>query len=573
MDEGAVHVSDISNDVGFDQCELDEIMRSLQPRVIRSNAASGLCWGGCLAGDSSKCDEFDKREIRSNHFKHKLCAHCQQHGLHVPIERVRAITPDQHDMFSNKPSMSVWSVATLPDGQRVAFRTINQTSKCRGYWLVVFHSQPPSNIPWAPLPAGVNNGLLWLHFSRGTLVPVSADSSVPHTSTLAAVGGSSSHSELDWHSNGKRGRSDTESGASIPGSSRQSPASPQDEDTLGEVRIGAASVQRLLLLHTALQQELARVLGDSSEASAAALAQLPDTLDARTSPLDTLAQPPDTLGAAPPLDTGSADAPSLDTGGAHASPREMAILGSDQLRALASLLAPLRRSAAALRKVNPDPDGEQRGASDGGAFSWFGSNPPSPPGSGRRVGEGRWSSHLCACLTDPMSCAAGGFCWPIVAGQLGQKVVGMRNLCVCFTLPMLMFVAVNSFLGIQRVRVASDTELYIMKQRVTYAGLTVNGTFDGADDCACKFWHGLWWLSGFGFGSLVIWDTMLRILVRQRDTIPGSPVRDLCVSLWTSCCCLSLCQLARHEGLVGGRYGVMSPTGEKQRTQVAVMAV
>lgn len=50
--------------------------------------------------------------------------------------------------------------------------------------------------------------------------------------------------------------------------------------------------------------------------------------------------------------------------------------------------------------------------------------------------------------------------------------------------------------------------------------------------------------------------------VRLRDAIPGSTVRDCCVSFW--CCCCSTCQLARHEGLTYDNYGgVFSPTGEK----------
>lgn len=205
-----------------------------------------------------------------------------------------------------------------------------------------------------------------------------------------------------------------------------------------------------------------------------------------------------------------------------------------------------------------------------------------------------------------MSCTSGLICWPIVAGQLGQKIVGVRNLCLCFALPMLIYAIANTFVNMQRLRnVVSGGELRLSNshsyggiaetflQFSEYTSLALNVTFDHADESAefetslaglealLKGWLGVQmqmdardvvcWLSGVGLGAMVVWKTMLRVLVRQRDAIPGSPLRDLCIS--TSCCCLSLCQLARHEGLVGSRYGIVSPTGEKPHTQVAVMAV
>ena len=51
----------------------------------------------------------------------------------------------------------------------------------------------------------------------------------------------------------------------------------------------------------------------------------------------------------------------------------------------------------------------------------------------------------------------------------------------------------------------------------------------------------------FMFGVGLTWMVVLRIIVRRRDAIPGSPFHDLCTTIWTSLCCLSLCQLARHE--------------------------
>eukprot|EP00966_Prymnesium_polylepis_P064918 1505816-Prymnesium_polylepis.1 len=53
------------------------------------------CWGGQLAGDFSRCDAFDASRS-SPHFKHKLCVACQQNGVSVPVDRVRAIEPSEH---------------------------------------------------------------------------------------------------------------------------------------------------------------------------------------------------------------------------------------------------------------------------------------------------------------------------------------------------------------------------------------------------------------------------------------------------------------------------------------------
>ena len=70
------------------------------------------------------------------------------------------------------------------------------------------------------------------------------------------------------------------------------------------------------------------------------------------------------------------------------------------------------------------------------------------------------------------------------------------------------------------------------------------------------------WLLGLLIGGACVWLTLLRALVRIRDSIPGSALRDCCVTL--CCCCCSVCQLARHEGLVQGQYGICSPTGQKK---------
>ena len=63
-------------------------------------------------------------------------------------------------------------------------------------------------------------------------------------------------------------------------------------------------------------------------------------------------------------------------------------------------------------------------------------------------------------------------------------------------------------------------------------------------------------------GAVWVWAMLMRTLVRKRDGIPGSPLRDLSVAV----CCFfcGVCQLARHEWLVKGKYNAVSPTGEKK---------
>ena len=58
--------------------------------------------------------------------------------------------------------------------------------------------------------------------------------------------------------------------------------------------------------------------------------------------------------------------------------------------------------------------------------------------------------------------------------------------------------------------------------------------------------------------------------MRTRDGIAGSAFRDCLVAAFCPAC--GLCQLARHEGLVRGKYGgLLSPTGEKRAEVQALM--
>ena len=546
----------------LDDRELAEIAHSLPPpTTARNHAASALCWGGCLAGDHSQCSTLELGDAPSKHFKHKLCAHCQWHGFCVPVERVRAIPPSLHATFANSPSLSAWSVVTHQSGGPVYFRTINQTRKCHGTWLVVFQAQPPDDLPWAPLPPeSVREGRIWLRHSKGTLVPDLSIATLP-PSTLPLPNGL----ELDAQAP-KRGLEGSIDDAGSHPKLRRECSRPSPTDASAEEdgeALPLPPLERLLALHVALQREIDRVLqGDALEACLAAVEP------ANVSP----STPSDSPGASRTISPLSPASPASTRGA----------LSDDQRAALEELQGPLCRSAAALRREG-SADAQPVGVDPASWLGWFTSNPPSPPGSSGRGSArvGRWSSHLCACLSDPMSCACTFFCWPIMAGQLGQKIVGARSMCLCFAIPMLVFAIVQVRFTFLRVLgesslVSPKLELEL-RPRLGLLGAVgnrtiVRGAGDSPESTSSQTLGFICiWLIGFCCGISVLWDTMLRTLVRQRDAIPGSPLRDLCTSIWTSCCCLSLCQLARHEGLVGERYGVLSPTGEKPRAQVADM--
>lgn len=61
------------------------------------------------------------------------------------------------------------------------------------------------------------------------------------------------------------------------------------------------------------------------------------------------------------------------------------------------------------------------------------------------------------------------------------------------------------------------------------------------------------------FIALFFMVCQLRVAVRRRDSIPGACCEDV---LCSSCCFYcTLCQLMRHEGMVSGKYNLISPTG------------
>ena len=67
----------------------------------------------------------------------------------------------------------------------------------------------------------------------------------------------------------------------------------------------------------------------------------------------------------------------------------------------------------------------------------------------------------------------------------------------------------------------------------------------------------------FYFGVFIFIVQGARATIRRRDNIPeescGGGCEDCCCAFWCNPCVQ--CQILRHEGLGGGRYDLLSPTG------------
>lgn len=433
-------------------------------------AWSVSCWGGQLAGDCSRCDAFDAS--RSNpHFKHKLCAACQQNGVSVPVDQVRAIEPSEHQTFTNSPGSGVWTERTHTDGSSILFRTVNHTRKCFGHWLVVFRSCPPQDIAWAPLAADlVHAGFVHLRLSKGTLVPERRAITQPPVGCMASR-------------TSKRHRD--QSSASPSPSLGSSVSSQADEGPAGA---GGLSVQLAMPVPGVPRVYDAQMGGDEM----GALLHLHGELEARID--GALGVASQTGGVA--SQTGGVASqlrgmPGLFGGGCAVSAAPMTLPLSDAQRSgLEALRASLRHSAALLRPVAGASEAAGAEVADRGplapgnrapssseatsepaatsrlclsnpfsldsSLTRLGlarlmpdgpgthSNPPSPPATGTtrssqsstrsQTAAARWSSGLFSCLADPAGCMYTMLCWPVLAGQLGQKITRASRLCVCLSL-------------------------------------------------------------------------------------------------------------------------------------------
>ena len=87
----------------------------------------------------------------------------------ISSRRVRAMANHHMSIFSNTRREGFWNET---DG--LAYRVINQSSRCTGPPLVVFKEDAPVRDDWAEMPPGWlrDDGTLWLRVAYSTLVPL-----------------------------------------------------------------------------------------------------------------------------------------------------------------------------------------------------------------------------------------------------------------------------------------------------------------------------------------------------------------------------------------------------------------
>ena len=129
------------------------------------------CWGAQLQGtDASLCGRV--RELTSRHFKSKFCADCK-YSMAVPAARMRVLTDDLAYALENRRSFGMWTIAS-PMMHGFRYRIVNNTYDCFGDRLIIFESEPPSNIPWTPVDEELVdiNGKVQMCVCKGTVVPL-----------------------------------------------------------------------------------------------------------------------------------------------------------------------------------------------------------------------------------------------------------------------------------------------------------------------------------------------------------------------------------------------------------------
>ena len=104
-------------------------------------------------------------------FGDKFCVQCSTAGLHLPVTRVRALTPALQAKYHNQPVTGVWSMIRDHHPGLYWFRVVNQSKGSTGPRLVIFKdgSCPPEE--WGVLPAEWvdADGMIEFKLAYGTL--------------------------------------------------------------------------------------------------------------------------------------------------------------------------------------------------------------------------------------------------------------------------------------------------------------------------------------------------------------------------------------------------------------------
>jgi len=130
------------------------------------------CWGGMLAGDSSRCEPLEPTTQKCIHFKERICTRCTASGILVPRARIRVLEAQCDSVFTNRPTQGLWTQThtSLP-----GFRVVNQTQGCPGLPLVIFETAPEGGaLARFPLRHVESGDVVHLHLCRGTFVPRSS---------------------------------------------------------------------------------------------------------------------------------------------------------------------------------------------------------------------------------------------------------------------------------------------------------------------------------------------------------------------------------------------------------------
>jgi len=188
-----------------------------------------------------------------------------------------------------------------------------------------------------------------------------------------------------------------------------------------------------------------------------------------------------------------------------------------------------------------------------------------------------WTSGLGDCAADCKTCCAVCFCQPVVVGQLIERVYRRKWSCLLITVLLALGASGNLFATWYE---PPCEKVYDMDHdgELTHEELNADANGDGMItttelvdkvspyyDCQQDFYTSGRFIAASVLGVLFVVSacclTMLvRAHVRKRDSIPVTICSGLddciCAALCMSCV---QCQILRHEGLVEGRYRLLSP--------------